>query len=272
MYIATIASVYPVGHQLNKSKYQTEYNLVYTDNMGASVPVANAILKSSFGSRDDYEDERLLVGSVVLCEFPGDNRSFCVIHAGIRNYTKSSSSTPAGQLEWIKRYNKIEMGINPAQAFFVKSDSGPNLTVATDKIHLDDSAGQSLTLDKNSKTVIIKGNKLNITIEGTANINVKGAVTLNAESTLTATVKGKVSLTTEADAEITAANLKATIKGNVDLKCKAAKVNAEGDVEVKAATIKLNGSMGNVLTTATDPIVDFLTGVPTIGVPTIKGG
>lgn len=49
-------------------------------------------------------------------------------------------------------------------------------------------------------------------------------------------------------------------------------VNSSGETVVNASTIKLNGASGDVLTTVTDPIVDTIYGVPTMGVPTVKSG
>jgi hypothetical protein len=53
---------------------------------------------------------------------------------------------------------------------------------------------------------------------------------------------------------------------------KEAKVEAGGDIEVKGKQIKLNGSMGNVLTSMSDPILCPITGLPAKGVPTVKAG
>lgn len=49
-------------------------------------------------------------------------------------------------------------------------------------------------------------------------------------------------------------------------------VNSSGETVVNASTIKLNGASGDVLTNVTDPIVDTIYGVPTVGVPTVKSG
>ena len=51
-----------------------------------------------------------------------------------------------------------------------------------------------------------------------------------------------------------------------------ANVTAKKDAIVKAKNISLNGDNGKILTTTTSPYVDFITGIPTIGVPNVKAG
>ena len=51
------------------------------------------------------------------------------------------------------------------------------------------------------------------------------------------------------------------------------KITQNGDIELTATgTIKLNGETGRVLTTASDPIVDNITGAPHQGVLKVKAG
>lgn len=50
-------------------------------------------------------------------------------------------------------------------------------------------------------------------------------------------------------------------------------LKSNGDVEViAAANITLNGMTGKVLTTESDPVVDFITGAPSMGVARVKAG
>ncbi len=61
--------------------------------------------------------------------------------------------------------------------------------------------------------------------------------------------------------------------GSVDLTAAGAmNLTASGNLVATGAQIQLNGSTGDVLTTITDPVVDLITGVPTVGVPTVKAG
>lgn len=51
------------------------------------------------------------------------------------------------------------------------------------------------------------------------------------------------------------------------------RVTSAGNVEIKSTKdIILNGQSGEVLTTMTDPVVDFITGVPTTGVFNVRAG
>jgi len=73
--------------------------------------------------------------------------------------------------------------------------------------------------------------------------------------------------------EMKAAGITVTVNGK-------AEINASGDVsvvaggkaEVQGATVELNGSVGQVLTNITDPVIDLITGAPTTGVPIVLAG
>ena len=45
-----------------------------------------------------------------------------------------------------------------------------------------------------------------------------------------------------------------------------------GNAKIQAASISLNGTAGQILTTTTDPVVDSIYGQPTVGVPTVTSG
>lgn len=93
---------------------------------------------------------------------------------------------------------------------------------------------------------------------GGLDVNVKGAKNETTTGAVSETYGGNHTINVTGNCEITAS-------GN-------AKVTASGNVEVTGAQIKLNGSAGQVLTTVTDPVVDLITGAPTVGVPTVKAG
>jgi hypothetical protein len=63
----------------------------------------------------------------------------------------------------------------------------------------------------------------------------------------------------------------AGVNFNVDAKAMAV-IKAAVQAEVKAALVKLGAGSSPVLTMATDPVVDLITGVPTMGVPTVLAG
>lgn len=71
----------------------------------------------------------------------------------------------------------------------------------------------------------------------------------------------------------TSAGLKWDIGAGVDFKISAAmKVKAGPEIELKAGEVKFNGGTSPVLTEETDPLIDLITGAPTVGVPTVKAG
>jgi len=62
------------------------------------------------------------------------------------------------------------------------------------------------------------------------------------------------------------------VTGDCELTCANAKVTASSKVEVTGATIELNGSTGQVLTTETEKFTDLITGNLTTGVPSVLAG
>jgi uncharacterized protein involved in type VI secretion and phage assembly len=75
-------------------------------------------------------------------------------------------------------------------------------------------------------------------------------MTFNSDGSFTLDIQGDVTVNSSGDVNVT----------------------ASGDANVTGSSINLNGSSGQVLTTLTDPVVDLITGVPTIGVPTVNAG
>jgi hypothetical protein len=134
---------------------------------------------------------------------------------------------------WRTRFNQIVKYIDANGNYSVTSDQGPNLQVNTSTIVLDDASGDKITIDKSAKSITIDCGTWNVNVSGNATIKVTGDVSLTA--------------------------------ANVD-------VTAQENAIVKAASIQLNGSSGQVLTTVTDPVIDTIFGEPTMGVPTVVAG
>lgn len=168
---------------------------------------------------------------------------------------------------------------NPDDKQFTTAGRGVRLTTRKgNKIHviededaaqhyilLEDVAGNMIKLDTQNKSIEINavenqnnviGKNYQIVVEGFVQIQVVGNVSLEC-----ADIDVKA---TSAVVETTG-NVVATIGGS-------AQIAVTGDAEIDAATIKLNGSAGDILTTVTDPVVDTIFGVPTVGVPTVKSG
>jgi len=82
----------------------------------------------------------------------------------------------------------------------------------------------------------------------------------------TMNASGKATIKTGGDTVVNAG-------GKVDVTAGGdANVTAGGNIVAKGSQIQLNGSSGQVLTTVTDPVVDLITGAPTMGVPTVLAG
>lgn len=125
-------------------------------------------------------------------------------------------------------------------------------------ILLQDAGGNLIKLDYSN-------NKLTINSIGTTEITTAGAKTESVGATDSLNVAGNKS-------ETIGGNLTIQVTGNVNIQCAAANITSSGETTVTASTIKLNGDAGDVLTTQTDPYVDTIFGVPTIGVTTVKSG
>jgi len=124
-------------------------------------------------------------------------------------------------------------------------------------ILLEDIAGNMIKLDTLNKTIELNSveNFNNVVGKDYRLIVVGNILVQCADATVEAT--SAVIQTT--------GNVVATVGGTAQLA-------VTGDAEITAATIKLNGSAGQILTTVTDPVVDTIFGVPTVGVPTVKSG
>lgn len=238
-YFGMITDVYKPTDPENTSKYQYEYRVLITGDDYASIPV-HCIRRDETGSRDDFEDLILDVASKVMVKFPRGDRSLGIIECSTRAYP-APQDVSLGR-HWRRRFNKLTQMIDKDGNYSIVSDKGPNLHVKTDKIILDDSAGQKITFDKASKTLTIECNEFKVNVVGNATIDVKGNLTASVGGDLQAKVGGKANL------------------------------EAGGDCDVKASKITLNGKAGEVLTNITDPVVDSIFGQPTQGVKTVKAG
>jgi phage baseplate assembly protein gpV len=261
LYFGTITKVFPVGHPKNTTKYQTMYSMVITVDLYCSLPVT-AVKMDSNGGYDNFEDEQLRPNDQVYVMFPKGDRSMGVIMGGIRSYHEAQD--PAQGYYYNKRFNGIETEIDSLGNWSVTADQGPNAQVTTSKVILDDSEGEKITLDMDTKTMTIDAGTWNVNVTASANINIAKDVSI--------TVGGDANITVTGAANVKAKTLDADIGGSAKIKCKSLNAEASGSAKIKAATISLNGQMGQVLTTMTSPIVDFITGIPTQGVPTVSAG
>jgi hypothetical protein len=248
----TVQQVYPPGHSSNLNKFQYEYMVLVTGDGYAQIPLSHVLKSDEFGSADEFDDATLKEGQKVLVMCMKDYSQAMIVGA-IRN-TRRIMDASLGH-HALRRFNGVEQMIDKLKNWSVKSDQGPNINVKTDSIILDDSTGESITLDKANKIITVQANAWKMVVQGACDIQVLGDATLQANS-LTATVTGKTSLKT-GSAEVNA-------DGDV-------KVNAKGKAQVNGSEIDLNGADGAVVTTMTHP-VDFVTGIPIMGSSKVKAG
>jgi hypothetical protein len=122
--------------------------------------------------------------------------------------------------------------------FFVLDEKEQELLISPSKgkIKLTDNNGELIEIDSVAKKISVAS---------------RGDISENAGGNLDQTVGG---------------NWSVTVTGNVELQ-------ALGNIDMKAPQIVMNGvTMGSVLTTVTDPIIDTIFGAATTGVPTVKAG
>lgn len=264
LYPGTVTEVKSPDNSMNYNKVQYEYSVQVYMKHFSSVILPNCIVMDEFGAHDDYNDRTLKIGQRVVVMFINGNQNSPIIIGSLRNFTSKIDSTLGHH--WERRFNKITQGITSDFNYYLVSDAGPRFDLKTNQISLDDSAGESIILDKDSKTLTINANewKINIVNNSTfttgkqLNVSVGENCDVAIGKDCNVTINGKANLTVQGDAQITAnANLKADVSGNCDL---------------KASQISLNGQSGSVLTTETQPLVDMITGIPSIGVVDVFAG
>jgi hypothetical protein len=272
-YFGKVTEVYPPNHPKNRSKYQYEYAILITGDDYSQLP-CQAIRNDSSGMIDDYEDEVLSVDANVFVLFPRGDISMGVIMGGGRNF-KTAQDVRKGKY-FLKRFNRIEMGIDKDFNFMVKSDSGPFAQVHTNKVELNDSVGESIKLDKDKRVLYINANNIDIVIrtdkDSFANITVEG--NLNAKVSKNATIQADV-MTATVNKTLTAnaKDVSVTASSSAKVKCKELTAEASGKAKIKATSISLNGEASPITTEQSHlGVVDLITGVPVNGVKTVKSG
>jgi len=247
-----IQRVFPPGSPQNLNKYQYEYMVLATGDGYAQVPLHHALKADDYGAPDEFSDEVLEAGQKVLVACLRDF-SMPFILSAVRNSRKPTDAALGHHSR--RRFNAIEVLVDKDKNYSVRSDSGPNVHVKTSSVILDDSAGERITLDRVAKVLTIESNELSVIVKGNASVQVTGNVKLSAAQ-VDADVKG--------DCTVKAAKLKADISGS-------AEISAGSKATVKAPLVDIGKGLAPVVTTLTHP-VDYVTGIPIQGVPTVKAG
>jgi phage gp45-like len=143
----------------------------------------------------------------------------------------------------------------------IDPDGTTSLNVGPDKMTLDIAADGTTEINIGVGKILLTMNP-----DGTLELTTEDSITVTCKKDLTATISGKCNIHTDGDTTIDAGG-KVTVNAGGD-----AAIKASGNATVDASAINLNGKAGQILTTATDPIVDAITGIPTVGVPTVSAG
>jgi len=116
----------------------------------------------------------------------------------------------------------------------------------------------------------VKGNQ-DVVVGGDATF-ISNKYTHDVDSDYEQTILGKSTVDVSGASDHTAANV--TLEGSTTVDVKGTNTVVEGTatLELKAPLLQLGGApFGNVVTTLTHP-VDYITGIPIIGVPTVQAG
>jgi hypothetical protein len=237
VYYGIIEASYPPDSPQNQNKNEYEYTVSIEYENASVVPVEHVVRSDEFGAFDDHNSVTLLTGQRVIVLCPRARIMSAIIIGAIRCYSKPMDSSKGHY--WLRRFNQIENEITEGGKWKLRSDNGPFMELWRKRIILDNSLGESITLDGDSNTLQINARSLNIVVNGNAVMTASGNTTINAAE----------------------ANINAT--GNANIKCKIAKIDAD-----KA---EICGAEGEVITTKTQPTC-YVTGIPFVGSKKVKAG
>lgn len=239
IYAGTIEKVFSTKSTDNLYKYQYFYKVKITLDSFSQVPV-NCVMSEKFGSKNDFEDTILEVGCRVLVTFLNNDTTLGVILGAIRLHQTPVNSDLGKHYK--KRYNDIEEFISSNKNYSLTSlKNNVNFQLNTESIVLDDNLNDKIIIDRTNKKITIECETWNVTVRGNATINVSGNANISAKN---------VNISASGDANLTSG----------------------GITNVKASIIKLNGAAGSVMTDVLNPVVDLITGVPSVGVKNVKSG
>jgi hypothetical protein len=289
--VGMIAASYAVSDDKNISKLTTEYDVTVIQqdsNQGiASVTYKNCMSAEGFGSIADFFERNLRVRSASgqqnpSIDFKGQDGAIVLIMCLDAMTEKAiivSSLTHPDRQTTLTDTDPRLAGTYNGVAVLVNPDGSCSLTFngATDNNGDPTDTSQGVTtlqiktdgsFEFMHDAIDILANRngtLNITTKVDCNIQAQGNMVIGcvdadvtASGDLNANISGKGNIQTGADATL-------QIGGNCNL-------TASGNVVVKGSEIDLNNPEGMVLTNVTDPVVDLITGVPTMGVPKVKAG
>lgn len=239
IFLGQVVEVIPPQDQRNFYKYQHIYKVKLRLDLFAQTNYY-CIKSDAYGSTQNFRDEVLDIGAKVFVTFLNEDNSYGIILGASRFNSTPTDSSLGKHLK--DTFNKVEKYISRDNNYSIKSlISGTNLQVNTKSIILDDASGDKITIDKDNKKITIECETWQVTVKGNATINVSG------------------------NANITASNVDVKASGNTNL-------TSSGMTKVVASMVNINGASGAVMTDTLNPVVDLITGVPSIGVKNVRSG
>lgn len=297
--IGVVTASYPISDDNNRSKLTTEYEVTVIeqneDKGATTIRYPNCLSAEGFGSIADFFERALrpmqkkttkgtsinLKGQdgaiVLLLCLDAMSDKGVIITSLTHPDRKTNLTTSDPYLEG--EYNGVNIVVNTDGSTSLQfkgatdsqgnSISNPGITelkIETDGSFQIDHSSITFRMDKSGTVSLIAKKDVDVTAQGNINFQVQGNATINAGGKVDVTSGGDASVKSGGKVDVTSAgDTKVTSGGKVD-------VTSSGMANVTAPQISLNGSSGQVLTTLTDPFVDLITGLPTVGVPTVKAG
>lgn len=237
--------------------------------------VRTGVDKSYTGELNENQFNENLDGEHVYVMFV-EGRGDTPIIVGAATHPKQAQYKLAARADGefqVEEYNGIEVLIDKEGTYTItqvglkdKDGNILNTAAASSIIKLDGTTGD------------IEFNSYGVEDEASARIKItKAGKQIDLDAGGNSVVMGAAGVkTTDKNGnivEMASAGINVTVNGKANINASGdVNVQAGGNAIVQASKIELNGSSGMVLTTVTDPVVDLITGTPTMGVPTVVAG
>lgn len=238
LYVGTVQAVYPPGDPQNLNRFQHEYAVAALGDNFNQIPMGHVIKGDQYGAVDEYCDAILEVGQKVLVAVLKD-MSQPIIVSAIRN---SANPTSASLGHFYRhRYRYVTTLIDSSGNHSVTSDAGPSAQVNQSSVVLDDSNGDSITLDKESQTITVNAGTWNVVVQDAASIQVQGDCSIQASGDVSVQSEGDVSVQAMGSATVEAAeNVTVTAAASVSLSAPGITIaSAEATISMSGGTITL---------------------------------
>ena len=274
--VGIVTTSYPVSNENNHSKLTTEYDVLVIeqneDKGATTIQYRNCLSAEGLGSIADFFEKALRPKKKKSTK--GDSVDLKGQDGAIVLMLCLDGMSDKGIIIGALTHPDRKTNLVDGDPFLEGEYNGVNI-----KITKDGSATFTFKGATNSEGKPIDSSQGNTTLKIEKDGSFQAdhdTISFRMARDGTTTLKGKkdINLTTDANVNITASK-KVNIKATGDVSIEAGgdcKVKASGKATVKASSIELNGDTGMILTTTTMPLVDLITGTPSVGVPNVKAG